>query len=358
MPAEETAPAPAPAEEEPLTVFEVPRDIDFFFASDMNKVLYDSMTMENMKGNIIMKDGILKMDKLGFNTFGGSVLTNGSYNTQNMKDPKFSFDMDVKDMQLKQAYNGFSMMKQYGQIAKDMDGKFSTLMVVGGSLGQDMMPVYKTVNGNGKIVVKEAVIKDNKMLVGISKVSKAGNLNPMKIQDVLVKFKIVDGNLVVEPFDVKAGDTKMNVSGKQSIEGKLDYLVKMDVPAGSLGSTVNNTVGGLTGNANNSKNLKFDVKIGGTASDPKFGLAGGSMQDQVKDEVKDQVADKLDDVKQQTQEQIDAEKARLQAELDAKKKEEEARLKKEAEDKAKAEQDRLKKEAEDKLKNKLKGFGK
>ncbi|MFN6945982.1 MAG: outer membrane integrity protein, partial [Cytophagaceae bacterium] len=70
-------------------IFEVPKDLDFVLASSINEVLYDNMNMKDMKGTIIMKDGILRMDKLAFNSLGGSFLTNGSYNTQNIQEPKF-----------------------------------------------------------------------------------------------------------------------------------------------------------------------------------------------------------------------------------------------------------------------------
>lgn len=345
MPADEGTPATEGAEE-PMTVFEVPRDIDFLFASDINKLLYDSMTMSNMTGNIIMKDGILKMDRLAFNALGGSFLTNGSYNTQNLKEPKFDFALNIKDMQLKEAYTNLSMVKKYAPVAKDMEGTCNTDLTVAGLLGQDMMPVYKTVNGAGKLFLGNAQIKGNKTLGSIGKLTGMKNLDPLAMKDVNVKFKITDGNLVVDPFDVKAGDAKMNISGKQSLEGNLDYLAKMEVPAGQLGSSLNK-LAGLGGSGSGNEIIKFDVKIGGTYNDPKVGL-GNSTKEQAKEVVADKVKDEIknnEDVKK-AQEQVDKQKKEAEEKLLA----EQERLKKEAEEKRKAEEERVKKEAADKLK--------
>jgi hypothetical protein len=350
---EETPAADSAAAEEPMTVFEVPKDIDFLFASTLKTVLYDGMTMTDMIGNISMKDGILRMDHLGFNTLGGAIVMNGGYNTQNIKDPKFDFDMKVTDVNLAQAASTFEMIKKYAPIAGNMDGKFSmNLDKISGSLGQDMMPVYKTVNGAGLASIASAVIKDNKVLSGVGSLTKMQNVNPMKIQDVKIKFKLVDGSMVVEPFDVKAGDMKMNVSGKQSLEGALDYLLKMDVPAGALGTAANNALASLTGSTpSGSQNIKMDFKVTGTHDKPKVGLAGsstGSAKDAAKDAVADKVNAEVDKAKAEAEAKARAEADKAKAEAEAKIKAEQERIKKEAEAKAKS-------EAEKKAKDALKG---
>jgi uncharacterized protein involved in outer membrane biogenesis len=351
---EEETPAPAsPQEEEPLTVVEVPKNIDFTFSSKMDQVLYDNMILENMAGNIIVRNGIVKMDKLGFNTMGGSFLMNGSYNTQNMKDPKFDFDMKIKDVELKQAYNQVDMVKKYASMAGNMDGKFSTDLIVAGSLGQDMMPVYKTVNGGGKVIISSATIKDNKALAGIAGLTKMDNLNPLAIKDVVAKFRIKDGNLEVEPFDIKAGNMKMNVSGKQSLEGELDYLLKTEVPAGALGTAANNSIAKLTGTApaEGIKTIKLDFKVRGPYNDPKVGLAGSSADEQTKDAAKDAVKDAAKDKIED----------KLGTELPVNKEEVKEEVKKVVEEKKEEVKQELKKEVEEKgkeaVKDALKGLG-
>jgi len=351
---EEPAPAnqPGPAEE-PMTLFEVPKDVDFLFASNMNQVLYDSMTMNNLTGNIIMKNGIVKMDKLAFNSMGGSFLTNGTYNTQNIKDPKFDFDMNIKDLQMKEAYKSFSMVQKYGSIAKDMDGKFSTTMVVSGGLGQDMMPVYKTVNGSGKVLIADGELKDSKTFSSVAKLTGMKNMMPMKMKDVAVKFKIVNGNMEVEPFDVVAGGAKMNVSGKQSLEGNLDYLLKMDVPAGALGSAMNGALASLGGGSSgNNQNIKFDLKVTGPYNDPKVGLAGSSAKEQAKDAIENKVKDEIKNNAevQKAQQQIDAEKKAAEQKL----KDEQDRIQQQIDAEKKKAEDDAKKKAADELKKNIK----
>lgn len=346
---DEEATADSAASEEPMSVFEVPKDIDFLFASKLNTVLYDSMTLTNMIGNISMKNGILRMDRLAFDAMGGSFVMNGGYNTQNIKEPKFDFDMTISDVELAQAYKSVDMIKTYAPIAGNMEGKFSMkLDRIYGTLGQDMMPVYKTVNGAGNALVASAKIKDNKVLSGVGSLTKMKNMNPMSIQDLKIKFKIVDGKMVVEPFDVKAGDYKMNVSGQQALEGELDYLLKMDVPAGVVGAAANNAIASLTGSTpSGNQNIKMDFKVTGTHDKPKVALAGSSKEaakDAVKDAVTDKVNAEADKLKKEAEDKARAEAEKAKAEAEAKVKAEQERIQKETEEKLKKEAEKAKKD--------------
>jgi hypothetical protein len=75
-------PNAAQTAEEPMTVVEVPKNIDFTLVSTIDKVLYDNMTLDNMKGTIIVRDGAVRMDQVAFNSLGGSFVTNGTYERQ------------------------------------------------------------------------------------------------------------------------------------------------------------------------------------------------------------------------------------------------------------------------------------
>jgi uncharacterized protein involved in outer membrane biogenesis len=335
----------APAEEE--GVVPVPKNIDFIMASTIGEVLYDNMTMKDLNGDIIVKNGIARMSNVKFNSLGGSFLMSGSYNTEDVSKPSFDFDMDIQNMAIKEAYKTFNTIKTMAPVAENMEGNVSMkIEKLSGALGPDMMPVYATMNGAGNANIASAMIKDNKMLAGMATYTKA-KTNPLEIKDTKVKFKIVDGNVIVEPFDLNAGTTKMNIGGKNKLDGTIDYVVKLDVPAGSVGSSISS----LTGTGGN--NIKVNLGVTGKGTDPKIKVLGGGTGDAVKDAVKDKAQAELDKAK------ADAE-AKAKAELDKAKADAEAKLKAEAEAaKKKAEADakkKLEEEAKKNIKNKLPKF--
>lgn len=360
--ADETA-QPVSGQEQPMEVFEVPKNIDFFLASNINTVLYDNMTLKDMTGNIIMKDGIVKMDKLVFNTLGGNFVTSGTYNTQDINHPKFNLDLNIKEMSIKEAYNTFNTVKTLAPAAKDITGAVTTNLVLDGELGKDMMPVYKTLTGGGLAQILSAQIVGNSVLKGLSSVTKLNTFDPMALKNVLMKFKIQDGKVLVEPFDLDASGVKMNISGANGMDGGIDYLVKMDLPAGAIGASANGAIAQLTGKTSATpQNVKLDFKVGGTYNNPKISLVSSSMKEQAKDAVKEIVTNKVkeeliknesvqkaqleaDRLKKETEDRVRAEQERLKAE--------QLRLQKEAEDKAKKEAENV---IKDKIKNKLPKF--
>ncbi|MBK0403595.1 AsmA family protein [Adhaeribacter sp. BT258] len=335
-------------------VVEVPGNIDFVLNATVKEVLYDNLNLQNMKGAVIIKDKTAKLQNLAFNTLGGSFVTNGSYNTQSLSQPKFTFDLDIKNLEFKEAFNAFETIQKLAPISKFLEGKFSTNFAFAGELGQDMMPVMGTMSGKGVIEVVRAVVKNIKVLNKIGETTNFKEVQNFIIENKDIAAEILNGNLVVKPFDVKVGDINMLVGGTNNLSGGIDYGVALDVPTGKVGSALNNKLSSFAGmkDYKGAERVTLNLKVGGTMDDPKVALAGGSAKAQAKDMVKDVVASRLNTEKEKLNVKRQAAQDSLQRELD--------RRKKEAEDKARQEMEKKRQEAEDKLKkeaeNKLKGI--
>ncbi len=360
---ETTTTTTAPAE--PATALEIPKTIDFVLTSSIREVLYDNMTLNNLVGDIILKDGIARMKGVNFGLLEGNVGLNGMYNSADLSKPTFDFDMDIKEIGIQSAFKTFNTVQKLAPMAESVEGKFSTLLKLKGGLTQEMMPDYNTLNGAGSMLIASALIKDNKVLSGLASLTKNNSFDPLKINDIKIKYKIEDGGLKVEPFDLNAGNVKMNIGGANKFDGGMDYLIKTDFPAGAVGTAVNNALANLTGKAaTGNQNIKLNFKVGGTVDNPKIVPEGGATGEAVSDakaavtdkakEELDKAKAELDKAKAETEAKLKAEQERIKAEAEAKLKAEQERLKKEAEEKLKAEQERLKKEAEQKAKEELK----
>jgi len=333
--------------EEPLTVVEIPADIDFTLRSAINEVLYDNMTLKNFRGTVLIRDQMLKLIGVTFETLGGTFTTNTTYDARDINHPRYDLDLDISEIAIKDAYNTFSTVRALAPIAKTIDGYFSTKFKVNGELAQDMMPLYNTLTGGGLINVKKATLKGLKLLDKMNEVTKLSGTKEMKLKDVLMEAEIKDGRIFFKPFDVTSGNNKMNISGSNGIDGSIDYLLKMDVPGGAVSKALNTSLTSITGkNISSSDRIKFDLNVSGTHNDPKIKIAGSSAKDQVKEVVKETVKQEVDKVKQQAEQ-------KAKEEFEKKRKEAEKK-KREAEQKAKAAAEKKKKELEQKAKDELK----
>jgi hypothetical protein len=347
---------PTDASTEAEGVVEVPGNLDITLNVDAKQVLYDNLKLSNVGGRVLIKDKVARLDGVKFNTLGGTFVTSGSYNTQNLKQPLFDMKLDVQNLSFKEAFNAFNTIKVIAPIAGLLDGTFSTNFNFAGEIGEDMTPVFNTLDGQGIIRVVRAAVRDVKILDQISALTRFDELSNFVIENRKIDAQIIDGSLVIKPFDFKVGDIEMTVGGSNNVSGNIDYVTALNVPAGKVGRELNTRLGSLIGNEalKTSERVTLNLNIGGTLASPKVALAGGSAKGQAKDLVESVVKSKIDDAKLQ----LDQRKQQLQDsvrnELDRKRLEAEDKARLELEKKRQEAEQQIKKQATDKVTDFLK----
>ncbi|MFZ6010233.1 MAG: AsmA-like C-terminal region-containing protein [Bacteroidota bacterium] len=265
-------------------VIPVPENIDFLLKSSIKSVKMMDYNITNATGDIVVKDGVANLSGLHFNLLGGSFVVDGSYNAKDLAHPKYDFALKIENLSMRQASQASSLVQTYAPIAGLVNGNFSTDFKVNGELSQDMMPNLATVNGGGLIKIAQAALKDSKLISGITSLTKLDNTSEVTMKDVLMSASLKDGKLSVKPFDVKFGNYKTTVAGSTSLDGTLDYTLKMDVPAGKLGTQFNSLVSKYSGSGNDpNKNIPLTIGLGGKYNSPTPKLVMDEQKEQVKE---------------------------------------------------------------------------
>ncbi|MBC7449986.1 MAG: outer membrane integrity protein [Cytophagales bacterium] len=313
---DDTPPATTPAEEVPLDIIEVPSTIDFTFNAIMNQVLYSNLDMKDMKGAIIVKNSAVKLSNLAFNSLGGSFLMNGTYDTHDMSKPSFDMNMNIKDLAAKEAYKTFNSVKKMAPIANYVEGNINLSIIMAGLLGKDMMPVYSTLNGSGTLGMASAKVLSNPVLGTISSLTKMQNMDPLEIKDVKINFKIVDGSLIVAPFNIAAGQTKIAIlNGTNKLDGSVDYNLELNTPSGALGASASSAISGLVGTTVTlPPNVIVDLNVSGPYDKTKVKITKTNFGEVDKTAIKDAAIDQIKNSAQAQQAQAEIDKAKQQAE--------------------------------------------
>jgi hypothetical protein len=270
-----------------LSVIPIPNNIDFVMHSDVKTVKMMDYTITNAVGDVIIKDATADLRNVKFNMLGGAFAVNGSYNTKDLAHPKYDFGLKIDNLSIQQAASSFSVIKTYAPIAALATGKFGTDFKINGELGQDMMPKMATVNGAGLIKIAEAALtgSNSKLVSGITSLTNLSDAGNVSLKDVLMSAEIKDGKLSVQPFDVKLGNYKTRVEGSTSLDGSINYNLKMNVPAGKLGSQFQGLLNQYGGANNSTKEIPITIGLGGTYKDPKTTLITTEQKQQVKEAV-------------------------------------------------------------------------
>ncbi|MGC4023261.1 MAG: AsmA-like C-terminal region-containing protein [Cyclobacteriaceae bacterium] len=268
-----------------LSVIPVPANIDFVLHSDIKTVKMMDYTLTNAVGDVIVKDAVANMSNVKFNMLGGAFVVNGAYNTKDLQHPKYDFGLKIDNLSIQQAASSISMIKKYAPIAGMAQGKFGTDFKINGELGQDMMPKFNTVNGDGLIKIAEAAVTQSKLISGVTSLTSLKDADNVTLKDVLMSASIKDGKLSVKPFNVKFGSYLTAISGSTALDGTIDYSLKMNVPAGKLGSQFQGLVNQYTGSNNSTTTIPLTIGLGGTFTNPKTTLVSQEQKQQVKEAV-------------------------------------------------------------------------
>jgi hypothetical protein len=148
------------------------------------------------------------------------------------------------------------------------------------------MPNLTTVNGEGLVRVAQASLKESQLVSGITSLTKLDNTNEVKLKDVLMSAHIKEGRLHVKPFNVKFGDYSTAVSGSTGIDGSINYNLKMDVPAGKLGTQFNSFITQYSGGKQDpNAMIPVNIDLGGTFLSPQPKLNMTEQKQQVEEAV-------------------------------------------------------------------------
>ncbi len=370
----ETVEKAKPEESEtPMTVMEVPGNINFNLISKINTLLYDNIDIKQVSGSIIIADKKVSMENLKMSLLDGLMTMNGSYETKNIKKPTIDFSMDISNFDIQKSVLTFNTVDKLAPIAKKCTGKFSTQMQLSGTLDEKMDPVLNSLSGGGKLATASVTIQNFEPINKIADAVEMEKYKKLDLKNLNLSFAFKDGRVTIDPFDLKIGNSNVNISGSTGFDQTINYIWKLDIPSSEFGGAANAAISGLLAktklaNVAMPQKVKLDLLLSGTVTSPqvKVSLAqgeGNALVDDLKNKAREELEKKkaeleakarneAEKLKQQAEEKVrqEADKIKGQAEK--------ARV--EAENKAKAEAERIKKQAEDKVKqeakSKLKGL--
>ncbi|GIV37670.1 MAG: hypothetical protein KatS3mg032_2049 [Cyclobacteriaceae bacterium] len=251
-------------------VIPVPGNIDFVLQSSISTVKMMDYTLTRATGNIIVRDGVASLNGLSFNMLGGAFTVNGTYDPRDLQHPRYDFALKIESLSIAQAASSFSVVSTYAPVAGLVNGNFSTDFKISGELLPNLMPNLKTVNGEGLIKIAQAALRESKLVAGITALTKLDDASEVTLKDVIMSAAIKDGRLSVKPFDVRFGQYKTTIAGSTGLDGSLAYNLRIEVPAGKLGTQFNSFVSQYTGAKTDPNTpVPLNIALGGTFTSPQ-----------------------------------------------------------------------------------------
>ena len=276
VPASDTAdeePAAAPAPD--AKAFEVPKNLSLSLSTDLKKILFQQMTISDFTGEVRLANGTASLDKLKMKLFGGSASASGSYSTAaDPAHPQLRLSADFAGASFQKTFEELELVRRLVPLFAKTGGDYSLSLDLTTALDAAMSPELQTLNASGEIRSANIRVQNIGAFDALAKALGNDALRKIEARDVTIRFAIRDGRIATQPFDLKLGDVKLNLSGSTGLDQTIDYAAKVSLPAGAAGGVLQ-TVG---------------VNIGGTFSSPKITLGvKEAVEEAVKNVVDQQI---------------------------------------------------------------------
>jgi hypothetical protein len=314
----------------------VPERINFTMSSNFKTLVYDNLTLTDVKGTITIANERVTLNNFNMNTLGGNLTADGFYHAPEGASPDIMFNLGINNFGFKEAYENFVTVQQFAPMARYIDGKFNSKLSLTSTLDNSMKPVWDSFSSKGSFTIQNAAIKGFKPLQVVGEKLNLEALKNPSLNTVATSFTITDGRLHISPFDFKVLNYTVNVAGSNGLDQSLDYVMGVDIPAGQLKEQGNKAISGLLGRdlqLIKASSVKVKANIGGTVDNPTVSTSAGDI---------------VEDTKQQVTEQV---KEEVTKQIEQKKEEVQQQVKQEAQKQADTLTNKVKQEAEKKLKD-------
>ena len=247
--------------DETMGTLVVPKNIDFNMNVDMAEILFANITLRDLNGKLIIKDGTADMSNLSMHAMGGTAVMNGSYSTaKSESEPELKASFALNGLSFSQTFKELDMVRQMAPIFENLNGNFSGKITVDTKLDNTMSPKLETLTASGNLSTRDLNLSNVAIIDQIADATGHKELKNISAKDLNVEFTVSEGRIRTKPFDIKMGNMSLNLSGTTGLDQTIDYTGKLKLPATS-----------------NTMLSAIDLKIGGKFSSPKITIDTQSM---------------------------------------------------------------------------------
>ncbi|TXK75617.1 AsmA-like C-terminal region-containing protein [Mesonia sp. K4-1] len=291
----------------------IPSFLDARLDFTANKVLYDDLTLTNVKGAVIIKDETAKLENVTSNIFGGNIGISGNVSTKNTT-PTFDMNLGLKSIDIVQSFNGLEIIQTMAPLAKALQGDLNTTINLKGNLNNDFTPIIASLAGDAFAQILDAKVNSEKtpLLAKLDGRLDFINLDNLDLKNLQTNLSFSDGKVNVKPFDFNIKGINITAGGSHSFENVMDYTLSLDVPAKYLGSSVGGEIAKLSASDLETMTVALPIGLSGTFTSPNVNVNTkqavqeltqqiiATQKDKAIDKTKDKIKDLLGGGKEET----------------------------------------------------------
>ena len=247
----------------------IPSFLDANINASANTVLYDNITLKDVKGNLRIKDEKATLSNMTSSIFDGKMAFNGEVSTK-QETPTFTMKLDMQKLEIGETFKSLELFKALAPVAQILKGKLDSDIQLSGNLTDDLLPDLLTLSGNilANVMTREINTEEAPVLSTLNGKLNFIDLKKLNLDDLKTKLSFENGLVSVKPFTLKYQDIAINVDGNHTFDKKLNYKATMEVPAKYLGGEVNKLIAQIGDDNLEKLTIPVIANIGGDYASP------------------------------------------------------------------------------------------
>ena len=249
----------------------IPSFLDIKVSANAKKVLYDNLILENVSGDLIIKEETVILKNIRTEMFDGTMNVNGNVSTKETI-PAFNLNLDINQFDINKSLTGMELLSKIAPVAKIFKGKLNTTLALNGKIDNAFEIDLSTLTGNAfaeLFTTKIAPEKGSAFSLLNNKLSFI-DLNKLDLKDLKTTLSFENGSVSIKPFDVKYEDIKIEITGSHSFENNLNYAATFDVPAKYFGSQLGGVLSQLSDSDIKGVYVPVTASIEGSIKNPQI----------------------------------------------------------------------------------------
>ena len=211
-------------------VVEIPTNLNVSIQTNVLKTQYEDVTIENLKGKLIIQNGSLQLSNSSLGIIGATAKMDAFYKNEGTQKAYFDYKINASEFDIKRAYNEIKMFREIVTAAESAEGIVGLNYSIKGVLNNQMTPVMPSLEGSGTLSVKKVKMKGFKLLNVVSAKTENPDIKDPDISKVDIKSTIKNNIVTVDRFKFKVAGFRLRFEGQTSLDGKLNLKMRIGLP--------------------------------------------------------------------------------------------------------------------------------
>jgi AsmA protein len=208
----------------------IPDNLSVSLDAYAKKVSYDSMIINDFKGQLAVDCGKITLKDVTFRLIDAPFKMSASYYGEIPRKAFFDFTIKADSFSVAKAYKDIPMFRAMASSASGVQGMTGLDYTLSGRLDENMSPVYPSLKGEGALSLKNIKLMGFKLMNAVSRETEHGELKDADVKGINVKSTINNNIITIERVKLRIAGLRPRFEGQVSMDGLLNLKGRIGLP--------------------------------------------------------------------------------------------------------------------------------